>query len=134
VSSGGSSASRLVRRLLEVIAAQDFDAVEHLLDPEVEWTTSGRFLEGGVFRGPAEVRGYVERIAAEFEPFVLELIEIREVGDAPVVHTRTGGHGARSGADVLVDLHTVMRFRGELLYRARNFSAMEEAVAAASTV
>ena len=41
----------LVHAGLDALNRGDWDAVLELLDPEVEWETTGQFVEGGVYRG-----------------------------------------------------------------------------------
>jgi ketosteroid isomerase-like protein len=57
----------VVRRSFDAYNRDGLDALLPHLHPEVEWTTSGAFLEAATYRGRKEVRRYLGSMLDEFE-------------------------------------------------------------------
>jgi ketosteroid isomerase-like protein len=88
----------VVRQGHETFNRRDLDAYLALHDPDVEFTTYERHLEGlGPYRGHDGIRRWWEDL--EVLPDVkVELYELRDLGDLVLAHGRLHGHGAGSGA------------------------------------
>ena len=54
----------IVRRAL---ATEGIEELIAYLDPEIEWTTTGMFLDAATYRGHEEVRGYLGAMDAALD-------------------------------------------------------------------
>ena len=59
-----------VRTAFDAFSRDDWDALIGLLDPEIEWVTTGQFVGGQVYRGHAGVRDFLEAWAESSRHFV----------------------------------------------------------------
>jgi ketosteroid isomerase-like protein len=121
----------IVRAGFDALTRGDWEAVLPLLDPEVEWETTGQFVGGGTYRGRDGVREFLETLGREFEEFRSEARGFKEAGDLVVVETRSTGIGNRSGAPVEVDFTIVVHIRDGQIRRLRNFMSRSDALEAA---
>jgi ketosteroid isomerase-like protein len=122
----------IVRRAFA--AASEGSGVEELmpyLDPGIEWTTTGAFLEPATYRGHEGVRHYFGLMENEFEDLRNEAEELIAAGEQVVVCSRVSGRGRRSGARVELLLHSVGSVRDGKIVRVRNYPSKAEALEAA---
>ena len=84
--------AEVARAALERLAAHDLDGTEELWSPEIV----EEFVPVGVFRGPAEVRGYFEGLLAAFPDFEITVRKI--VGDEKSAFVEWRAVGTVSGA------------------------------------
>ena len=97
----------IVRR---AFAGSQEDGLEGLmlyLDPEIEWTTTGAFVEAATYRGHAGVRRYLGSMEEEFEDLSNRPEELIDAGDRVFVRSRISGRGKRSGAPAELLMHSV---------------------------
>jgi ketosteroid isomerase-like protein len=120
--------AEIVRRAYET------DGIEPLMDylgPEIEWTTTGAFLEAATYRGHDEVRRYLGSMEDEFDDLRNEPQELIDAGEEVVSCSRVSGRGKRSGAVVELTLWTVALVRDGRIVRLRNYTTKAEALEAA---
>ena len=94
----------IVRRAL---ATESIEPLIDHLSPEIEWTTTGAFLEAATYHGHDEVRRYLGAMQDEFDDLRSEPQELIDAGEEVVVGWRIKGVGKRSGASVDLMLYTV---------------------------
>jgi ketosteroid isomerase-like protein len=100
-------------------------------DPEIEWTSTGEWIERETYRGHEGVRRYLGSIEAEIEDLRGEPVELIDAGDQVISSVRISGRGKASGAPVELTLISVASLRYGLVYRIRNYPTMAAALEAA---
>jgi ketosteroid isomerase-like protein len=83
-----------IRAFYEVYNRRDFDALPKPLHPDIELIPAG---DQAPIKGPARVRAWMEPDA--FESQVIDLLDLRVVGDKVLVRGRTKIRGAGSGIE-----------------------------------
>jgi ketosteroid isomerase-like protein len=121
----------IVRRWIEAFNRGGVDMAAHFVDSDVEWTTTGLYIEAGTYRGHEGVLRYLDALAAEFEDFRSEPEELIDAGDQVVVPVRITGRGRQSGAPVDLAFTMVVSLRNGRIFRIRNFPEKAEALEAA---
>ena len=121
----------IVRVGFDALNRGEWDEVLELLDPEVEWETTGQFVEGGVYRGHEGVREFLETLGEEFDEFHSDAERFAEVGDLVVAEIQTSGIGKQSGARVEVEFTMLIHLAGGRITRLRNFMDRAQALEAA---
>jgi limonene-1,2-epoxide hydrolase len=121
----------VVRRAYEATNQGDYDRVESLIHPNIEFHTFGRSPEAGVYRGKEAVREYNENLFAQFESIRFEIGELVDAGDRVVVMTTQhavpkGGH-----QEMKVEVAEVWVIRDGLLAERRSYSTKAGALEAA---
>jgi ketosteroid isomerase-like protein len=120
----------VARRAYDAFERDGLDGLLRYLHPEIEWTTTGTFIEAGTYRGHEEVRRYLGSMLDEFEDSRNEPQELIDAGDQVVVSARLTGRGKRSGAPVELTLTSVAAVRDGMFVRVRNYSTKAEALEA----
>ena len=123
-----------VQAVRNAFGAFERDGIDGLLahlDLEIEWTTTGEFLESAVYRGHEAVRGYLTSLLGEFEEVHVEATELIDAGDQVLVSLRLSGRGRRSGAPVELTMTQISTGRDGLALRIRNYPTKAEALEAA---
>ena len=120
----------IVRRSLEAFNCGGAEAALAFDDPDIEWITTGTYVEANTYRGHAGVREYVGSIEAEFEDMRMTPEELIEVGEQVVVSVRITGTGKRSRVPVELTLTSVCSLRGGKVIRIENYADMAEALKA----
>ena len=90
----------IVRRFIGAFNRGGVEAALPFLDPEIEWNTTGIFVEPGTYRGHEGVVRYLGDVAAEFEDVHTEPEQLIDAGEQVVVPVRISGRGRQSGAAV----------------------------------
>jgi ketosteroid isomerase-like protein len=121
----------IVRRSVEAYSREGLDGYLRYLDPEIEWTSTGDYVERATYRGHAGVRRYLGSIEAEFDDLRVEPVELIDAGDQVVSSVRISGRGKASGAPVALTLISVGSLRNGVAHRIRNYPDMAEALEAA---
>ena len=116
----------VVRRTIDIFNRGE-DALD-LLDPGIEWTTTGIFVEPNTYRGHEEVRGFVEALTNEFEDVRVEPDELIDVGDHVIVPARVTGRGRLSSASVGLGVALLYSLRGGKIVRIRNYPKKADAL------
>jgi ketosteroid isomerase-like protein len=121
----------VVRRAYEATNHGDYDIVESLMHPEIEFHTFGRSPEAGVYRGTKAVREYNENLFQQFESIRFEIGELVDAGDRVVVMTTQ--HAVPKGGqhEMNVEVAEVWVIRDGLLTERRSYSTRAEALEAA---
>ena len=120
-----------VRTAFAAFSRDDWDALIGLLDPEIEWVTTGQFVGGQVYRGHAGVRDFLDALSGEFEAFRAEPENFAAASDVVVADTRVTGVGRRSEVPVELQFTVVVSLRDGRVVRVRNFLERQEALEAA---
>jgi ketosteroid isomerase-like protein len=131
---GGEHAAartELVRRMYEAFTRGDLDAIEPLLDRDVEYHNPEEALEPGVRRGPESFLSALRRLHESFEYRTVEAEQMVEEGDDVVVVMRIVARGKTSGAPVEQRSGQLWRIRDGRLVRLEWFRNADEAFEAA---
>ena len=121
----------IVRRSLDAYQREGLDGYLRYLDPEVEWSTTGAWVEGATYRGHEGVRRYLGAFDAEFDDLRVEPLELVDAGEQVISSVRFSGRGKASGAPVEHTLISVGWLRHGMAYRIRNYPDMAAALEAA---
>jgi ketosteroid isomerase-like protein len=122
----------LTNRAYEAFNRRDLDAFLALVDPEVEFTT--RYLEMEAdrsYRGHEGVREWWRTLLGIFPDFMLEVLEVRDLGDTVIAPLRIHGHGLESGVPFEEMLWQVGEWHEGKVTWWRNCGSEAEALAAA---
>ena len=103
---------------------------EHLLHPEVEFHTYPNSPEAGIYRGPAAVIEYNQRLFGQFESIRVEVEELVPAGDRVVVISRQHAVGRTGHTPIDVQVVEVWTIRDGLLAERHSFSTLAEALEA----
>ena len=122
---------QVVRRSFDAYARDGLDGLLRYLDPEIEWTTTGAFVEAATYRGHEGVRQYLGSMLGEFEEVRSEPEELIDAGEQVVGTVRISGRGRRSGAAVDLTMTQVCLLRDGRIVRIRNYMNRSEALEAA---
>jgi ketosteroid isomerase-like protein len=120
----------VMRRFFDAFERDGLDGLVCQLHPEIEWTTTGAFIEAATYRGHEEVRGYLGSMLSEFENPRVVPEELIEVGDQAVTSWRFSGRGKQSGAAVELTLTSVSAQRDGKIVSIRNYPDKAEALEA----
>jgi ketosteroid isomerase-like protein len=120
----------IVRRAFAAYEREGLQGLLACLHPEIEWTTTGMFLDADTYRGHDDVRRYLG-LFDEFEDLRNEPIELIDAGEQVVVCSRVSGRGTRSGAAVDLMLYSVGSIRDGKIGRLHNYRTKAEALEAA---
>jgi ketosteroid isomerase-like protein len=121
----------VVRQSFDAWNRGDLAAYLGCFDPEVEWTTTGRYVEAGTYRGHEGLLRYLGGLTAEFDDVEINPKELVGAGDRVVATVRITGRGRASGAPVELTLTGVCSFRDGRIVRIRNYADEAEALEAA---
>jgi uncharacterized protein len=121
----------IVRRFIGAFNRGGVEAALPFLDSEIEWNTTGIFVEPGTYRGHEGVVRYLGDVAAEFEDVHTEPEQLFDAGEQVVVPVRISGRGRQSGAAVDLTLTMVIVLRDGLVVHIRNYAEKAEALEAA---
>jgi uncharacterized protein len=121
----------IVRRSFDAFERDGLNGLLAYLDPEIEWTTTGTFIESDTYRGHDGVRRYLGAMLDEFEDARAEPTELIDAGEQVVVSIRYSGRGKQSGAPVELTMTQVCSVRDGVAVRIRNYPTRAEALKAA---
>ena len=121
----------MVRASIEAFNSGGIEAALEFFHPEVEWETTGMFVEAGTYRGHDGVRRYLGAFNEEFDAPRFDVTEVLHEHDPAVYGVTVSVVGRQSGAAVTTELYVVARSRGGKVHRQRNLGTREEAQAAA---
>jgi ketosteroid isomerase-like protein len=122
-----------VRASIEAFNSGGIEAALEFFHPEIEWETTGMYLEAGTYRGHDGIRQYMGAFDEEFDDVHFELAEVLRPHDPAVYRVRLAVVGRHSRAPVTIELHVVARGRDGKVYRQRNFQGPEDALKAAES-
>jgi ketosteroid isomerase-like protein len=128
----------LVRRLLDMFARREHEAVFAFYDPEIEWDATETRAIGiddlaGVYHGHEGVRTYWRRWLQAWSDLEFEVEDVVDAGDEVVALIRNQRQwGRQSGIPVDMPAYAlVFTIRDDKVVRWRNFSDQQSALAAA---
>ena len=104
------------------------EAALEYFHPEVEWETTGMFVEADTYRGHEGVRRYMGAFYEEFDDLHFTIEEVVHESDPLVYRVRLDVVGRHSAAPVAIHLWVVAEVRDGKLIRQRNFRTREEAL------
>jgi ketosteroid isomerase-like protein len=120
------------RRAWDAFNRRDLDAFLALTDPEVEFSTRYMEMEGDpCYRGHDGVREWWRNLLAIFPDFSVEILEVRDLGDAGIVALGVRGHGLDSDAPFDETVWAAGEWRDGKVTLWRNFGSEAEALEAA---
>src|SRR5215211_5353986 len=106
------NAEVLVHRGVKAINERDLDAFLSVMDDEVEAAPLLAAMEGR-YHGHDGLRRWWASLLGTFPDFRLELLQVREIGDATVAALGTTGQGVEGHAPFEATTWHVTRFRHE---------------------
>jgi len=122
----------MVRRAIEAFNRGDLEAVVVDFDPDIEYTTSGRFPDAhGTWHGPEEYVRFLRTFWSEFDDPRAEVEELVDAGDQVLACQTINGRGKKSGAEVSVPLFQLWTIRDGAVVGGRGFMTRAEAREAA---
>lgn len=122
-----------MRGLYEAINAGDLDAALAFTDPDFEWVPSQGTPFDDRYVGRELVKLFFEREwLGVFDDLRLEVQRLLEApGGVVVALVRITGRGARSGAELAVDIAHLWRIRAGVLVQGRAYTKPKDAFEAA---
>ena len=121
----------LTYRAHDAFNRRDLEAFLALMHPDTEFTPYEVAVQGGTpYRGREGMRTWSEESLEVLPDLVVELHEVRDLGDSVLVRGRLHGHGAGSGASIERPLWGVVEWRDGMQVRYRAFGSEEEALEA----
>ncbi|HEX2466622.1 MAG TPA: nuclear transport factor 2 family protein [Solirubrobacterales bacterium] len=112
---------------------RDFDAWLPLADPEIEVVPLNLEMEGGdAYRGHEGMRRFWDDYLAVFPDMVVEVDELRDLGEVTLARARLRGHGTESDASFEQPVWQVLAWRGGKCVWWRGFRTEAEALDAAA--
>jgi ketosteroid isomerase-like protein/rhodanese-related sulfurtransferase len=121
----------VVRRAIEAYGQEGLDGVLRYCDPEIEWTSTGDYIERATYRGHDGLRRYLGTLEGEFEDLRIEPVEVIDAGEQVVSSVRFTGQRKATDAPVEMTLIWVGALRDGLIHRVRNYPDMAAALEAA---
>ena len=121
----------IVRRGIDAWNRGDRDAVLAAYAPDVEWHTTGRFADRGVYRGAAGVERLMAEIDEDIEQLTFSVSEVRAVGDKVFIAVAAEGRGRQSKAGFEQRYWYVNTFRDGLIVRVDSYADRTQALEAA---
>ena len=122
------------KRGVDAFNRRDLAAIPDVLDPEVVMHLSLPAMFGGestVIRGHDEYRAFFGELTDAFAEFLIEISEIRDLGDRVVGIGRLHGRGMASGAEVESPIAYVAEYRNGKQIRVDDYFDPNEALKAA---
>ena len=119
------------RRLWDAWQRGDVAAMFEVIHPEVVSTQFPEQVDVSDYHGHEGVREVMEDWIGTWDDYEIELLDMREVGDAVVAALHQRGRGKGSGVAMEGDVWFVWRVRDGKLSRWQMFSSEAEALAAA---
>src|SRR5215213_11506212 len=92
------SSEAAARELWDAWERGDFEAMFELIDPEIVSRQFPEQIDVRDYHGHAGVREVMEDWIGTWDDWKIELLELREVGDAAVLSLHQSGRGKGSGA------------------------------------
>jgi ketosteroid isomerase-like protein len=119
------------KRAVEAGNRGDLEALLEELDPEVEWYPQVVGLGSEVYRGAEGIREVFADMDETIPGAVLQVGEIRDLGDRLLSFGRLRAHGSESGAPTEVPFNQLIHFRDGKATVLRTFLDPKEALEAA---
>jgi ketosteroid isomerase-like protein len=120
----------LGHQVIDAVEHRDVDRLVGLTDPEVEWRSAFVSGGGGLYRGHAGIREYVNDMNDAWEIVRLDVNHEMGVGEVVVFVGRIHYRGKGSGVEAELESGYVLTFRRGRLIRFRPFRDPERALEA----
>ena len=121
----------IVRRAIEAYGREGLDGVLRYYHPEIEWTSTGDYIEAATYRGHNGLRRYLGTMEDEFKDLRIEPVELIDAGEQVISSVRFTGRGKASDVPVEMTLISVGWLRDGLIHRVHNYPGMAAALEAA---
>ena len=121
----------IVREATEAFNRDGVDGLIKYCDPAIEWHTTGRFADQGVYRAHDGVRKLFAELGEDLEDMRSHLEYLGEAGGQVVATTVLTGRGRRGAVPVEQRLSNVIRLKDGKVTEIRQFARAEDALAAA---
>jgi ketosteroid isomerase-like protein len=115
--------SQFAARVYAAINARDREAIKALSAPDIIVATTVE-----THRGPEALLEWVDEGDDAFDDFVVELLDVEQLGANVVVSMRQRGRGKASGAEVELPFTHVWTIRDDRAVRVQSFRDREDAV------
>ena len=112
----------IVRAAFGAFGQDDWDAFIALVDPEIEWVTTGQFVGGPV---------YFEALDEAWANLRIEIEDYRGLGDSVVAIGCVRGTGKSSGVQVEEPFAVLFVIRDSVFVRVDSYSDPSDALEAA---
>ncbi len=109
---------------------ETFESKLALADPEIEWHTTGQFLDAGVHKGRTEVLRFLREFWGAFEVVEADVEELIDADDQVVAVARFVARGRESGAQAELRLGHVWTFEAGSPRKVQTFRGRTEALEA----
>ncbi len=125
----------VVRRSFEAFNAKDWDGAIELWDSDGEWKPAmAAAVEGKVYRGHAEIRGYYDDLLDSFAEVRTEDPEFRDLGDRVLTLYQLIVRGRDSDVVINQPGAVLHELRDGKIVRAASYLSQEQALRAAGAV
>jgi ketosteroid isomerase-like protein len=114
-------------RFAEAFNRGDIDACVEMLDPQVEWYTSNRYLDAETHKGPEDVRLYFQSLLESLDDPRLEPEDGFQIGDHVMLINRLRGKGTLAGNEVTERFNWVVLVNGDKFRRVVSYPTPAEA-------
>ena len=122
----------IVRRFIDASNRRDLTAFWSLCDPDIEIESDRVLIGTPTYRGQAGIERWFRDMAAAWEEFRTEVLEIVGVGSNEVVFIGRGsGKGKTTGAPVAADAAVFIELADGKVAHVEFFATKEEALDAA---
>ena len=121
---------QLARRAYDAFNHRDWDDFLLFIDAEVEMESRLVALEGG-YHGHEGMRRWWDDFLGTFPDYVIEVEELRDLGDVTLSHFKGWGHGGGGGVPLIDPIWQPMRWRDGKAVWIRVCLAESEALEAA---
>ena len=120
----------LVREIIDALNRADVDGMLARMDPDFEWRPLEASPVAPVYRGPDQVRRYVEDWLGTFESVRLDIEELTGLGDRVLAVVRAHGRGRASGVQLDSRFCQVWTVRGGSAVAMEEHATREQGLAA----
>jgi ketosteroid isomerase-like protein len=103
------------------IGRRDWDEVQALYHPQIDWTDPPEVPDGGTHVGVDAVRESWQNYLDALEDWQVDPVEFLTGEDEIVVHSKVTGVARHTGIPIELDLYQVWTARDGLLVRMRAF-------------
>lgn len=114
-------------RFVEAFNQNDIDACVGMLDPEIEWHTSNRFLDVETHTGREDVRIYLQSLHDHLDDARMEPEDGYQVGERVMLINRLRGRGSLVGQEIVERLNWLVLVHGDKFRRVVTYPTPADA-------
>jgi len=119
----------VVDKAYKAFSAGDIPAILELLGEDVEWLVPATLPQGGTFRGKEGVLKFFEGLGASWDPLVIEIEVVDDLGRDEAIGIVRGSGSLRGGAPAEYGAVHVFTVRDGLVTRFREFVDLDAPLA-----